>query len=241
MRRRKNRGTWFPVLGTREQAGDDTHWDTSWFGALPTPTTSGAPSSLNVRALTFDSTQEPDDVISQNFSLRDLVEGQDWTCQRIVGKFHAQTLEGTSDPEGDWANARVALGIFVARSKDDAQSEPDLDPVEFDPWVQSNAADSWMFRRTWVLGNTRINPVDQGGPTFPGTTANYGSVLDGPHIDVKSKRRIQREERLWGVISVRGWTPGFADPIAPTLEVHWTFDYRIHGAMRRASNKRAIL
>lgn len=249
--RRKKSGLWFPCSGTTHISGDETFVDAAWDNVengLAPPTTLGGPTSLQVKALTFDYTQESPDALAEGFSLRDVVEGQDWMCQRIVGKFFAQYLYGGDSVSDDWMFLKVALGIFVARSKDRAQGEPDLEPDEFDPFHAQNIQDSWMFRRTWILSNPE-NPVNDGADppstglaTAPFSTAGFGSVMDGPHIDCKSKRRINREHRLWAVVGLRGFSPGFASPGTPNQGfLYFNFDFRIHGTMRRGSNKAATL
>lgn len=243
-RKRQNRGLWFPTFGETWNSGDGQYTEACWENQdtpLQPADQYGAVSNLQVRPLTFDYTNNGPPAATT--SLRDVVEGQDWLCQRIVGKFNAVYAYGNSDPSVDWIAVKVALGIFVARSKDLAEAQPDLDPEEMDPFAAANIQDSWMFRRTWILQNCAssyyTNPL--GGPgniQFPATIASYGSVLDGPHIDVKSKRRIDREHRLWAVVAVRGFGLGFTDTLEdPQVgSLHFHFDYRIHGVMRKGRN-----
>lgn len=236
---------WFPTTGTLEAAGDNTYFDAGWDAGdnpLVLQDTAGSPTQLTVKPLTFDYTQEPDTAsqAGQNFSLRDLVEGQDWLCQRIVGKFHGHVYDGGNNPPiNEWLYVRVALGIFVARSKDAAEAEPDLEPAEFDPFAGDNIQDSWMFRRTWILQNDKSKAIT--GDIYPTSTVGYHSVLDGPHLDIKSKRRIDREHRLWAVVAARGYSPGFIDPTSTIQLFSWFLDYRIHGTMKPGRNRPASL
>lgn len=242
-RKRKNRGIWMPNTGVVQGDDDGSFYDSSWVsdpGQQP-PTGYAEPSSITVKPLTFDFTQEPIDAnqAGNNFSLRDLTEGQDWLCQRIVGKFHAGYFYGGTTTEEDFLYVKVALGIFVARSKDDIEAEPDLETDEMDPFAGDNIMDSWMFRRTWMFANKNQTGLNPAGPS---TTMEYGTALDGPHVDVKSKRRITREHRLWAVVASRGWSPGYnpqhlSDPSQG--QVQWTFDYRIHGMMKPGRNNKA--
>lgn len=246
-RRRKRRtGLWLPVLGQSfEQSEGETYYDGSHnFTLLPVNNHNADGPIVEVHPIVKDATQTPEAVFGDTAStFRDLVNGQDWTCQRIVGKFHARVYpsqsQDTNDSNEYWAFLKVSLGFFVARASDDEQAQPDLYTNEFDPNQLNNVDNPWMFRRTWILKNpqTYVTPeLFSNDSDFPQTTAGYGSVLDGPHIDVKSKRRIKRDERLWCVIAAAGFngtqiTTSVAEGQQPNLRGN--LDLRVYGGLRR--------
>lgn len=205
-------------------------------GTKPAQGTAG----LQIGPLVPDTTSFYDG-ITQGLSLRDLTEGQDWLCKRIVGKAHLFMQGNTTwSAGGTWSRGLITMGIFVARAEDDAPANPDLDDDEMDPGNLQNIRNPWMFRRTWVLDNPEANGTAplQFGPAQNNNASWVGEA--GPHIDVRVARRIRREERLWYSISYVGGDLGLtsvsqAIGLQPTLEGH--IDLRFLGAMRRSNNR----
>lgn len=251
--RRKTRYRWFPTAGTIINAGEETYgysqYEPNFIGPQPSR---GTPPSLNVDIAYFplvrDETASELYGLTQGVSLRDLVEGQDWVAKRLVGSvFVAVGGVGVAGLDY-WYNVEVTCGIAVARAKEANGELIDLDPVDYDPQAIDNSADSWMWRRSWVLSK----PVQSGDRTPPGTwdaiwpTTNatgYGDIRSGTHIDVKSARRIRREERLWFIMKATGWDPGVAETTAGTNQqppVSITADIRVLGTMRRGQTTKRL-
>jgi len=206
-----------------------------------TPSTVDGPVAVGPRPLIPDFTQEqfPAAAVGdQQASLHDIASGNAWLLQRIVGKIHIQCIAGAAQSPADqvWNNVYVTFGLLVARADDDLQSVCDLTALESEPQNIDNMMNPWIFRRSWILGN----PSGDGQQWFPTSTAEYGSVADGPHIDSKVKRFISREHRLWMVCTGRGFDPRILVSVGGDAELQpqfgGTFDYRIYGSLRKARN-----
>jgi len=170
------------------------------------------------------------------------VLGSEYVLKRIVGKFHAG-LSQTTPVVGDSAPAAlVAAGFFVARAAGEDMSAPightgdNLETFDnYSALAVDTTREPWIWRRNWILGNPLSG--SETGPYaafqgFPPTTAHYGSVLDGPHIDAKTGRRIGQDDRLWFQVTVVGYP---FDPDYNELTfLNFTLDYRLLGALRRA-------
>lgn len=198
----------------------------------------GNPDAIRVDsfAVTFDATQsaELEQAQPSNSTLRDLVSGNEYRLRRIVGKYFATWLR---NPEGTEANSPplidVAAGFIVCRTDDDGVPTTDFEQVN--PLVQDSAEDPWIWRRRWFL-RTIVPPGTtnefQAGATFPGSTAGYGSVADGPHIDQKTARRIARQERLFFVQAARVYDiGGSVTEFTLPGSVCTYLDYRILGSL----------
>lgn len=72
-------------------------------------------------------------------------------------------------------------------------------------------------------------------PLYPDNNQNMGSVMDGPHVDAKSQRRVGNEERLFliadAMVAVAGGGGSFS--------VQWFADLRPVGSiLKMAGNRR---
>jgi len=176
------------------------------------------------------------------------VVGQEYVVERIVGKFFAWTHWAPNTTNSLDASVAVGLGLCVARAEESTDSTEwpigsqtvQTAVQNYSPLVFENTREPWMFRRTWMLGarNIDANKPDQfGSSAFPPTTAGYGSLQDGPHVDVKSVRRVRQDERLWAIIAVERYPFGLEVEPAQEIELRFWFDYRILGQLRRAKNR----
>lgn len=239
-RKRKTRYTWLPVTGSNRGGGEGTYeYNARGIPSLQTPVVSGTPGpQQNVFAVIPDTTSNP----GGDSSLADVVQGQDWILKRIVGKIHLQcTAQSTGTLRGTiWSQVLVSVGFFIARAQDQAQTTVDLDQIEVEPMSRLNTMNPWIWRRTWILSNPAYTRSAASLlPQWPNTTAGYGSMAEGSHIDSKVSRRILREHRLWCVTSTVGGDPEF-DTVTGTLASQPTvdgfIDLRVLGAMRRGRN-----
>lgn len=230
-----------PVLGHRVQDGEAVYHFSDFFVAPTTVPQSNALGGVNVITIPIvpDFTAEESRVSQDDAaSLHDRVSGNAWTLQRIVGKAHLQCIANdVARPASEvWNNIAVTLGFLVAASDDTDQNNIRLQAIEKDPQQVDNASNPWIWRRTWILGN----PAGDTNVWFTNSTAEYGSVADGPHIDSKVKRFINREHRLWLTIQARGFDPRIFVDVTGNPETQpacgGLIDLRVYGSLRRQRN-----
>lgn len=261
-RRRTSRGTWLPTLGT---GVDVDGFDYSGRGFFLTVPENGGCTVL-ITPLTFDHPIEGETVDDTKTALGSII-GNEYVLNRIVGKFICYrnpetTIFGTGPTRTDaYSATQVGAGFFVARAQDDDTGDADQ-PIgsntaaerndNYNPLDVDCIREPWIWRRTWMLGSQNYPLIQTGtinhnlfrsaNNLFPVSNVNYGSVLDGPHIDSKVKRRVRLDERLFFVIAVRNafgisdvGAPGVVD-VQPVV-IGADLDYRIFGSLRKAHNK----
>jgi len=228
--------------------------------------------TIVITPVTIDAPMDPSS--SGLASTGDLVRqiGQDYVIERIVGKiFVAAGAVATNEgPPFAYSSIEVGCGFFVARANDE-QSGGGIDvpigaatPIEaisnYSPLHPDAIREPWMWRRTWMLGNAARTALFRGNgmsfvaqgneifgatPWFPPTNAGYGSVLDGPHVDCKSVRRVRNDERLFFVVATHmtDVITGQRQKGNPELfdatqgaSVFVKTDLRLLGALRKARN-----
>jgi len=171
--------------------------------------------------VTFDYTQSAFSAQSgalTEANLHDISSGNEWRLRRIVGKLHVNGWhEGGEGNAKGWPAWEVAAGYIVLKTDEEGDATTNFD--ETNPLAQESAEDPWIWRRKWViniLGDFAVNSPAATDPEYgswvagrgwPANTAGYGSVLDGPHIDQKTNRRIGRTERLYFMIAAVPWNP----------------------------------
>ena len=233
---RGNRGTWFPTLGTSFE-DESVYHDASFSGqTAPVFVSRGDGPQLITFPVTKDFQQFADTSTQLNGpSLRDVVEGQTWRLNRLVGQLHIDVSEtNTTITNEPWSLVQIAAGFFVARSSDNDQSLPDLTFDEIDPLQVNNIANSWIWRRSWILSRPLASNVGFTAVPCSNNNMAWGS---GPGFDSKVKRNIRREHRLWFVIAGMGWDgTTLSRDVTPPVEepfFRYNLDVRIHGIMKR--------
>jgi len=233
--RRRNRATWFPVLGF-ENANLAINGLSTVDIRVMDATTNGA---ANVLAIPLIPDVDVPVEVGQGLqdgapirTLRDIVEGQSCLIERIVGNIQwecTQTFQG-----GENSNRIICCSaVAVLPTVDDGSGDPAIPADEFDPLRADNSAQSWLWRRVWVLGNQgpAINDTATGLPT----NNCFGSLAEGSKIDTKgTKRMIRREERIFLIHNVLNPFPGAE---ATTVSATAYTDVRVIGQMRKAHNK----
>jgi len=230
-RRRGARATWLPVNPTYYGESDTgVTWYQNSITINPPEGEGLSPGDTGIQAvpLTLDATPNAD--VSTGQTLADLVQGQDYLLQRVVGKVWFEQVSTAAS--GSVVQSLGCIGLAVLPT-DPEEAQPSIPAEEWNPLFSRNSQQPWIWRRTW-----RLNPTDtwtEGGPagrSYPSSSAWYGSVADGGHLDTKIKRRITKEHRLYlvaaaGVIEAGGQGAG-----------NWSFGYdlRILGSMRRGKN-----
>lgn len=239
--RRKQRNVWFPVLGARWVNGQDTYPSSNFYLRTdPVQTVLAFGADIQVTAITKDFTQEPSSAVSiaGDASLRDVVEGQSWMLTRLVGKLHLTCRSDAGDPLDPavaWGQVLVTAGFFVAPADDTDQNFPAASALTYDPANVDNIQNPWIWRQSWILGSPLTTQI--GLDNFPMT--NESTQPSGPFFDSKVKRRIQREHRLWFVLSTIGWD-GLRSDVSGSTEnqpyIDALLDVRVLGHMVRARN-----
>lgn len=262
-RKRRTRFTWFPTVGT--ELGNEPPDVLNGRAFNITVAQQGIVTELT--PLTVDTPAEGGDIDTTAPGALVGIVGQEYVIERIVGKMFAG-LEGRRNAANDPSVPHGALfgaGIFVARASDSEVGGGDQLPIgaasaperneNYSPLGEDTIREPWMWRRTWLLGNLAFVQTAQAsqvvvfnsanvntvGSLYPPTTAHYGSLQDGPHVDVKSVRRVRQDERLWLAISTASYNAFSGDPGAPVSNnagvIRGYFDFRILAALRRAKNR----
>lgn len=187
--------------------------------------------------------------------------GNEYILKRIVGKCFVY-LDNTNVSGGvlgvdtleDTATI-VTCGFFVARADGNDLSQPIAAGPEgnqlYGPEVAHNTRQPWIWRRSWILGVDGFGPgltedlgvtipagaVIRGRGSFPTNNTKYGSVMDGPHVDAKTGRRVRQTERLFFAASASYYNPAGIAPTTWNTNVQVMLDCRYLGALRRARNR----
>jgi len=234
-RRRKPLVQWLPVFG---DGGNETN--EAAVGIRTSITLSGNPDDTRVDAvgLTFDYTDSAETAQAagdDNRTLRDLVSGSAYRLRRIVGKCFAAWTPNTEDSAINRPQViDFAAGFIVVKTDDNGNPYTDFEEVH--PLSQDSADDPWIWRRRWFLrcsipGTNTTLPGQFWGQSFPGSTAGYGSVADGPHIDQKTARVVGRQERLFFVQAARTYRAFGSGSFAEPGALDTFLDYRLLGSL----------
>lgn len=204
--------------------------------------------------VTYDEPQEPGEQSSDTHGIADFI-GNEYLVSRIVGQlFIERTVNYSGTPTGqtDWPGIYLTAGFFVARAEDGQNTTGDSVPVgwdagdawrEYSPQHAKNIRQPWMWRRSWILGTATMQPqpaVDAPfsvggnfGSTFPVNNAMYGNMSDH-RVDIKSKRRIHQDERLWFIVGAQPVQTALIATVPTQINVQ--LDIRAFGQLRKARN-----
>jgi len=214
-RRRKPRVLWLPVVGNDVSSlPEEENWVNGPGGTLTVPQDGSI--IFDATPCTFDYSDAPStEQGTFERSLQDLTSGNNYRLRRIVGKIHAAHTP-QSNNNTNFPPLEVAAGFMVNRTDDSGNlinaggfgNEQAASPL-----AQDASQDPWIWRRKWILSSDlgQYNWATLGEAIslaserygFPSTTAGYGSVADGPHIDQKTARVISNQERLFFWIAAR--------------------------------------
>lgn len=245
-RRRKQRVQWMPPIGTELNA--TTSFDRSPSGRAFTFTGIGPgnPSATIETALTFD---QPtilglEQLGSINPGLIDAVtlsdwEMQSWRLRRIVGKMFIGA--SADDQQTTPPPALLLTAGIIVRTIDASNGNPVLSIGDQAVDTIDANQDPWVWRRQWILSTALpqgLSGDNDAVGEFPRTTAGYGSVQDGPHVDQKTNRVIGPQERL--ILNITCTMLPLPNPAGFTDTGHafGYFDYRLLGGIMKASNRR---
>jgi len=160
--------------------------------------------------------------------------------KRIVGKVFISCQQSATDTV---FGAIVGCGFFCARADD---SSAQGDPIGADSAANrnenysvlrtTNTREPWLWRRTWVLSNQLATDAGfSGEKAFPRTNVDYGSVMDGPHIDIKTARRLDEGERLYFAVTTRSFPLISANTNG--LAIQTNLECRVLGQMRKGRSR----
>lgn len=258
MRKRRRRPVvnWLPVPGVQvvdSENGFENRINGFTFALGVDPTGPGAATGGIITAFTSLTFDQPGEQRLQKLalgpsatfpSLRDFVQGSAYRLRRIVGKVN---IGYTSQGDGQTTSPPscvVGVGFIVLKvDPDDGNPLDNTNPQEYSPLSAKNIDDPWIWRRTWLLGKNTLGSgdgsfTDEIFRNFAENTSDYGSIADGPHIDQKTARLIQSDERLFFVVSTK------AVPLTTVYQtgglVAGYLDYRLLGSIvsRASSNRR---
>lgn len=237
--RGKRQFTWMPTLGSVPAEGVAASILNGRLIAMQVfpPGPDAGPGQVN----TFIVPVIPDAPLDNTNSIGpgDLVRhvGQEWFLERLVGKLFVAFRIGAEEP----TNCLVGAGFFVARANDSNSGGGVDTPIgsasfqerndNYSPINEDAIREPWIWRRTWLLGGTVVQ-TDPFSSSFSVNTF-AGSVLDGPHIDAKSVRRIGNDDRLFFAISTV--TLGGSSELGPGF-LQAYLDLRVLGQLRKARN-----
>jgi len=195
-RRTKPKVAWFPK-DTRFTI-QDTNVIALQLGVAATGV--GVPVTTGVVSVVLD--QTPDPTIATT-TLSDM-EGGGYRLRRIVGKCFVQ-CEQNAESLGPIL-ILVACAFIVLRTDRNTEDPLSTDITSYDLFNVQNDDHPWIWRREWILQNGEASTAVTAD--WPHTSAEYGSVADGSHIDQKTARVIGPDERLFFVASAMPLVPG---------------------------------
>jgi len=189
-RRRKPAVAWLPHVQHNAQAPQVGWWISSFTVAAAQNTIEPASSRCS------PTTRRSNPPGRRSTSLADF-EGSAYRLRRIVGKLFIgldQTI--TQAPDSRPKNALIGAGFIILKVDENTGAPINPTANSYSPLDNNNLRDPWIWRRTWMLTNDFSNNLTE-DYEFPRSTTDYGSVLDGSHIDQKTARRVSDEERLF--------------------------------------------
>ena len=237
MRKRRTRYTWFQCIGTAGPAADAND-DTAAREIVNTVFNNGTAETQIIDWLPDFGSDELAPIPNQ-VTMGDY-QNNAYFIKRIVGKIFCSVQQSAADTQ---FAAIVAAGFFIARADEGSANG---DPIGADSAANrnenysalrtTNTREPWMWRRTWILANQQATDVSLAGEKFyPRTNADYGSMTDGPHIDMKTARRVNEGERLYMALTTRSFPLDSINTLG--LSVRTLVECRVLGQMRKGKGR----
>lgn len=244
------------MLGSERTIGD-TIWRTNRATYLLNIPSTGEPSTI-IRPLTFDVPQEQSSQTATDQTLSEIV-GSEYIIKRILGSIIVCLGQNVVNEDPDLvgpANAyEVAAGFFVARAGDSGDpTEAAFDapigvagaselPVfsNYSPLATDTIREPWMWRRSWALSPKFWSDNPAGNDTtirpeslFPYANWQYNQLNLGPTVDIKSRRKVTSDDRLWLAVGARWFVRDEEESTPAPIVI--THDLRLFGSLRKAQN-----
>lgn len=208
--------------------------------------------------VTFDTQVDPETVQqdtpigTQPSPLRDLVSGSEWFLKRVVGKCFVLVTDASGSAVAGTRAPAIEAGAGLIVCNTDEDGIPTTDFNEVNPLTQKTTEDPWVWMRHWLLGtvgsgnftdflDTGANALNTNRATasIPSNNMNYGSVMDGPHVDQQTARHIHRDQRLFWVVATRPTYLNALDGWATAaISVYFRHTFRFLGNIRSSSGNR---
>lgn len=246
--RRKRRGTWLPNVGSIYSTTTTVGEQCSYIQFIVQPAHVGpnAGGTVFSAAMQIDS---PDPALTSGsaalgqYQLGTLAQEESfgYMLNRIVGTFVVAIAKPAVIEAGHFVPTLcvVTCGFMVRRIDQEDVETPVVGAQGSDPQSIENIQDPWLWRRSWLLttnsGGAGLAPDDHAANFGAGDFVSSNSFGTGSYntcnVDVKSRRRITKEERLFLSIGVR--TFGFLPDSTSNLDVDVLgfFDYRSYGSI----------
>lgn len=251
-RRRRPKVVWLPNIGEPGYSGDDLSANPSYIHNTSTVTLGGGRIATLEFALFQDNPPE-------RLGLGAAAETAQWIrsglanmvdygykLRRIVGKLIvAVGTPGEVPVLLEHSGLVVTAGLMVRRVDSDS-GLAEATGTEANANALATVRDPWIWRRSWILRNASLianNPIFTGASdevnailACPPSTSQYGSVMDGPHVDAKTSRVVGPDERVFLDLTLR--IP-YRDVGSPTdWDVSTFFDYRGLATLRTNQGNR---
>lgn len=216
-RRRKRKVVWLPNTGTPYGAGRFTAgdtWDGIYTGIETTITTNATSEGRTTIEIPLFVDQPPEETFHgssvaayQGSGLSQTME-LGYLLHRVVGKHFFYYGPQDLNAQNPTPPVQVDVGVIVRRV--DAETGGSIQTAAgVDVAGMGNNRDPWLYRRTFIFqgvgSSLTLHPLANflnNNPSIARGTFECGSKLDGPFFDIKSKRRVGPEERLFWDITM---------------------------------------
>lgn len=210
-RRRRRRVVWLPNMGTAWGAGrvDAGNPLDNYAGIeFEVDAPFGADGRTTVEFPLFADSGPQRQLAGGSFTVYqglglDQLTAWGYVLQRLVGKHFCAWGDASANAQATVGPLQVDIGIIVRRTEPTTGTSP-LQADDVDPTTLSNGADPWLYRRTfWLAGKGELLSMNtvavmlNRNPSMDTCTLETGGTKDGPAFDIRVKRRIGPEERLF--------------------------------------------
>lgn len=163
-------------------------------------------------------------------SIADMAVG--YSLKRVVGKlFIGQSQEALAEQSAP-SDFMVTCGIMVRRVNEAGV------PTAINTFTDTYdaARDPWLWRRNYLLQNAVQRTAGfLLAPIWPNSNTEGPGVLDGPHVDAKTRRTVKAEERLFLDVTTTALNGAGQDDAGTTYIV---FDLRFFGRVFTSAGNR---
>jgi len=238
-RKRKTKYIWLPQIGTQ---GDSEDLDNVGFvlPVLNIPATAGEVSDVFITDIIPDEPKET--TLTTDDNLADFTQNE-YFLKRIVGKIQYNVASLLDSSTTGPTRCIVAAGFFIARAGGGgtnlpigAQTAAEA-RINYGPLNQQTTREPWIWRRSWVFDlifSVLPNPAILTKEVI-NDTRQFGSVLDGGHIDAKTARRVKSDERIF--FALQGANANPIDSASSRVTGEGWVDIRLLGQMRKPQSR----
>lgn len=231
-KRKRSAGIWYPlagISGIKSAIDSGNRSDIQWGSSFSCPVDYAQAGCLAVTALdafqdTVDDQYPGVGVGPTEFTGIGVYQLQHGVLiKRILGKIHLARQQNQAD---EVPACVVTAGVFVAPETAGASLplpegmtsniitsassvSEDHQWRQYSPLAATTQNQPWMWRRTWMLQNSS-STSNTGSLNVPWPIANweYGSIADGPNVDIKTKRVVRPGDRLWFALATTPFPNG---------------------------------